>query len=269
MPNFGVDSRVSSSKNNMSITLHSCPSSAEAVYRSAVALALRLETSLKANKPILLLLSGGSALKILDAIVALPEFESAKELLSPRLTVGMLDERFDRDPKVNNFSQFMQSGLYKECESAKTPFIDTRVMTDESQVDYAARWNLIVTKWIQNNPDGEIVITQGIGPDGHTSGILPFPENPQLFEKLFNSSDRHIAGYDGAGKNQYPLRVTATFPLLKKVSHSILFACGGDKITALTNALDIHSDKSFAEVPARIIQEMKEVQMFTDADVSF
>ena len=71
--------------------------------------------------PTLFLASGGSSLKLLEPIVIFP----------PNLTVGVLDERFSEDPKVNNFTQLAETSFFQKAQEKGAYFIDTRVQPGE------------------------------------------------------------------------------------------------------------------------------------------
>ncbi len=211
----------------------------------------------KQKLPVLFLVSGGSAFKVLDQI----DLEILT-LLGSDLTIGVLDERYSNDPKINNFTQFMQTTLFKEAENTGAVFIDTRVKEGELPEDLAARWEKVLKDWRVEHPQGKIAITQGMGPDGHTAGIMPFPEDAPAFEQLFNQPDKWVVSYDAGNKNPLPLRVTTTLTFLKLVDYSIFYVMGTEKREPLRWAYSHHG--SFATTPARIVQEMKHVQLVTD-----
>lgn len=203
---------------------------------------------------ILLLLSGGSSFEIL------PEVSS--EVFGGHLTIGMLDERYDRSPSVNNFLQFQKMDFYRRAKERDALFIESTPKANESLENFAgsieARWNI----WRNENKDGKIIITEGVGVDGHTAGIMPFPENPKLFTELFLDNERWVTGYNADAKNQYPNRATATLSFLKKVDIAIVYITGKAKEPVFEKI--ISETGTLAETPARIIREMKEVKMFTD-----
>jgi 6-phosphogluconolactonase/glucosamine-6-phosphate isomerase/deaminase len=109
-----------------------------------------------------------------------------------------------------------------------------------------------------------VIAIMGIGSDGHTAGIMPFPKNHTLFQKLFEDEDRWVVSYDAEDKNPYPLRITVTIPFLKKnVQQVIAFVVGQEKSTALRYV--IATDESVAKTPARVMREIPAtVQLFTD-----
>lgn len=199
--------------------------------------------------PVLFLVSGGSPLEIIKHLTT--------DAFDGRVTVGVSDERFDRDPTINNFTQLIQTSWYKNAVGKGVTSIDTRPIAGETVEDAGKRFDMALKTWKQNNPTGKIVITQGIGLDGHTVGIMP--------GFSFEDDDVWAVGYDAKEKNKYPLRVTTTMPFLRMVSDSILFVCGEEKRKPLTDTLA--KKGSLAVTPARIIHEMKHCLLFTDLSV--
>lgn len=273
------------------IRVYSCKNPQEARVSAGRKLSEILLTYKQKSIPVLLLLSGGSARKIPDEI--------GSNVLGTNLTVGVLDERYSKDPKINNFSQLMETRFYKYAKAVKSSFIDTRIQAGESQEELAMRFQQALKGWDNLYGYGKIIITQGIGPDGHTSGVLPFPENPKWFADNFCNPDVWVKAYDAKGKNPYPLRITTTLAFLEKVDFTVVFVCGKDKKKALKkvfNSDDLsglnvlgtvpkrvayplrrrsamqkdfdkksdNEDIGLAETPARIIHKMKKVFLFTD-----
>ncbi len=205
------------------------------------------------NKEILLLLSGGSALSILS-------FNT--KCLNDHLTIGVFDERYSSDHKINNFQQLSVTPFFAEVEKRGYKFIVTKVKGNESIQDLALRFEKELRLWKKNNPKGLIVITQGMGPDGHTSGIMPYPENKTLFDKQFEDDGKWVIGYDAVNKNQYPLRATITIPFLKLVDISVVYITGKEKADVLNKIL---SEKIPHNIfPITVIKEMKKAFLFTD-----
>ena len=191
------------------------------------------------NSTILLLFSGGSPLEILKYF--------PKNLFDPRITVGVSDERFSTDPAVNNFAQLCARISFVHA-------IDTRPLPNETLEQLGDRFDTELKKWKHNNPSGKIVITQGIGLDGHTAGMMP--------GCIFSEPDVWAIGYDAKEKNKYPLRVTTTVPFLLSVDLSIVFACGADKYKPLTDVFVTKDNMS--AIPGRIIHQMKHCLLYTD-----
>jgi 6-phosphogluconolactonase/glucosamine-6-phosphate isomerase/deaminase len=202
--------------------------------------------------PTLFLSSGGSPLELLDDIIIFPV----------NLTVGVPDERFSGDPRVNNFAQLAGTPFFEKAKEHGAYFIDTRVQQGEELGELALRMESAWKTWKQEHPGGRIIITQGVGPDGHTEGIMPFPKDEETFRRLFLQEERWVVGYDAKEKNEYPLRVTCTLPFLRMVDHSVLYMVGENKRDAFFRMLA--TEGSLWEAPCRIVQEMKNVKLFTD-----
>src|SRR3989344_3898823 len=129
------------------------------------------------RKPVLLLLSGGSALELLEC--------AEMKYIDKRVTIAALDERFSRDPAVNNFSQIAETDFYKKAERKGIDYIDTRIHRKISFYGLAQKFERSLKRWRKKYSSGVIIITQGIGEDGHTAGVLPYPENQKKFTQLF------------------------------------------------------------------------------------
>jgi len=202
-----------------------------------------------ASNNILLLLSGGSAFDLLEKVKG----------LSSRVTIGVLDERFSTDPKINNFAQLTETDFYRRAQKKGVQFIDTRVREGEPMEELAERFEKALRDWKEKNPDGTVIITQGIGADGHTAGIMPHLKGPKMFE----NPDTWVLGYDAKEKLQHPLRVTTTFPFLRNiVDYSIVYAKGEEKKEILEKVTT--KQGSLAQIPALIIHEMKDVKLIID-----
>jgi 6-phosphogluconolactonase/glucosamine-6-phosphate isomerase/deaminase len=116
--------------------------------------------------------------------------------------------------------------------------------------------------WLREHGDGKVIITQGVGPDGHTAGILPYPNDQDEFQNLFVDTERFVIGYDAGNRSPLPLRVTVTVPFLARVDESILYACGEVKRSSLEGTMG--PEGSLAEIPGRVIHTMRHVTVFTD-----
>lgn len=209
------------------------------------------------DRAVLFLVSGGSALDLLT--------DMPGDCISVHTTIGVLDERFSTDPMANNFALLEKTDFFQKGKTAGAHSIDTRPHEGEGIEGLAMRFEAVLRSWCTLHPDGAIIITQGIGPDGHTAGIMPFLENEDLLRELFLDDSHWVRGYDAGTKNQYPLRVTTTLSFLKLVDYSIVYCVGENKREALSRVYA--KEGSLAQTPARIIREMKEVGIFTDLDI--
>lgn len=209
------------------------------------------------NIPVLLLLSGGSNLNYLDQI--------PKDVFSNKLTITTLDERYTLDKHKSNMAQIKAiDGFYKKVLSSNCRLIDTTVQDNENIDKMATRINDELINWLDKNPDGQIVITAGVGSDGHISGMKPLEEN--LFTKLFmdTNSNRLVVGYDASDVDpENPKRVTTTINFFRKINkraHIIVYAINKSEALERLSA----PNGKLNETPARILREMNDVRYFTD-----
>ncbi len=205
------------------------------------------------NKPLLVLLSGGSSLELIDYI--------QDNSMEGGVTFGMLDDRYDTDAEVNSHQVLSRTGFYLRALRKGAVFLDSSVYELETLETYALRYELQIKKWLKLYPNGIIRATVGIGPDGHTSGILPQPEDPAAFEKLFNG-EKLVVGYDVGLKNPHRFRMTSTFSLMKKFDKVLTYMTGENKREALRKVLA--EEGNLATTPGRIIRELKNAKLFTD-----
>ena len=141
--------------------------STETVAREAAS-ALDKFFSEQKGSEFLFLSSGGSSLEILRHIDV--------SNFGPQSTIGVLDERYSQDPSINNLAQLAATDFFKAAIERGSQFIDTIVRPGESAEDLATRFENQLKDW-KNKTDGTIIASVGIGSDGHTSGIMPYPEN--------------------------------------------------------------------------------------------
>lgn len=209
------------------------------------------------SQAVLFMTSGGSSLELLDGIHS--------SNFGPSTTVTVLDERYSTDPTVNNMAQLMETKFYKRIEPTGAHFIDTRIKDGETQAQLAERFNNEILSWRHKNPTGMIIATTGIGPDGHISGMMPFPEDPEKFKELFDDQDgtHLVVAYDAGDKNPHSKRVTTTMNLMNKIHTAVAYVVGESKRDTLKRFEN--EDGSLAELPSRILHTMPgKAYLFTD-----
>ncbi|HUD19964.1 MAG TPA: 6-phosphogluconolactonase [Patescibacteria group bacterium] len=209
------------------------------------------------NTPVLLLVSGGSSLNLLHSI--------PMDLFDAHVAVAVLDERFSKDPGVNNFLRLSQTDFYKEAVKRGVTTFESVPKDNEAIGELAKRFEDFLKAWSMAHTDGIIIALQGVGPDGHTAGIMPYADDKRTFEFYFEDSDTWVVGYDASWRNPFPLRVTVSLPFLRKVTTSIVYAVGSGKKKALDAALAPTGE--LYKTPARIINEMPHCLLYTDQAV--
>lgn len=205
--------------------------------------------------PILLLLSGGTAMGILTSL--------DPALLPQGSSVSVVDERFSEVESVNTFSQILQTDFYERAMERSVTFIRTKVLPNETLEIFADRYETSLKSWKKNNPNGIVVVTLGMGADSHTAGIFPHPEDPQKFVSLFENPEEWVVGYEiTPDKSAHTKRVTVTIAfLLTMVDYAVIYVAGESKKEALNKALE---EGEFIDAPARVWKKMKNSKLFTD-----
>ncbi|MHB0865453.1 MAG: 6-phosphogluconolactonase [Minisyncoccota bacterium] len=232
------------------MTIKTLPS---AIVVEAAAQMLNASFAERQGKEFLFLSSGGSSLSLLEYL--------DPRHFGPHSTIGVLDERYSEDPAVSTMVQLEQTAFYRMVREAGAHFIDTKVQPGESIASLANRFEEALQAWIEQT-EGVIIASVGVGPDAHTSGIMPYPEDPRYFNTLFNDAAHWVAAYDAHDKNPHRLRVTTTLPFLRRIDSAIIFIIGENKRPALEQLL---SDAgTLPESPCRIWREVAGAEVYTD-----
>ena len=208
------------------------------------------------KKPILLMVSGGSALEILDFV--------GTTAMGENLTVSMLDDRFSEDKEINNFSQLQKTDFYSQALEAGVSFFASLPRKEDTMQTLSERWENNLKTWRKENPKGIIIAILGMGPDGHTAGIFA-DEDKKSFEQLFNAKPL-LTAYNVGNKHQYKDRITSTITFLEKINFGIAFVCGQDKKEKLD--LVIKNQGEVNELPALAWHGIKNIRIFTDINLT-
>lgn len=207
------------------------------------------------RRDVLFLSSGGSAFAVLDRI--------EDDVIGPYLTIGLLDERYDPENKVTNYAQLKKTNFFKKAVQHGCRLIDTSTKRGQSMEDLASYYELEIRNWREHHPRGAIIATIGIGPDGHTAGIMPFPNEPKKFHDLFET-ERFIVAYDAKEKNSLRFRVTATMTFLRHVDIVGVFVVGKEKGEMLHAVLQ---NDDFSVYPGSIIKTLPRGAVYADKEI--
>lgn len=202
------------------------------------------------NRAVLLMLSGGSALPVLEFV--------GQTALSSNLIISMMDERFSQDPAINNFAQLQKTDFYQLALNAECHFFGTLPRNGETMVELAERWEANLRKWRAKNPQGLIIATLGMGADGHTAGIFP-SDDKNKFEELYNAETWIVTHEAGT---IHPQRLTPTLNFFKMIDFGLGFVCGAEKKPKLNNVIEKEGKPH--QLPALAWYEIKQVKIFTD-----
>ena len=206
------------------------------------------------GQPTLLMLSGGSSLRVVEHV--------PQAVLGPRLTITMLDERHGTDAASSNFAHMSDTEFFSRAKEASARMMSTRSKEGEILEAATGRFRESVGEWLATHTEGVVVATLGVGRDGHTAGIFPFPENPECFVARFEKD--LVVGYSlSSEQSAYQDRVTVTAAFLRtKVDTAIAYMAGEDKRGAFLKTVAARG--SVIETPSRIFHDMKDVTLVTD-----
>ncbi len=232
------------------MNVHVLPSGEVAL---AAAQALIVRFAVLREKEFLFLSSGGSSLALLEHLDAGP--------FGPHSTIGVLDERYSSDPSINNTAQLAATDFVIRARERGAHCIDTTVHPGETIEQLAERFELALREWMERT-QGVIIASVGVGSDAHTSGVMPYPEDPAFFEETFNDDARWVVAYDAGNKNPLRQRITTTLPFLRRIQHPILFVVGESKRSAI--AAMLAAEGVLNEHPCRIWREVPSAELYTD-----
>lgn len=205
-----------------------------------------------ADLPVLLMLSGGSAMSILDYV--------DESVLEPNMTLSVLDERCSSDPAVNNFLQLKETKFFEKAVAKGVQVISTEVQEEEGCLDVASRWEKNLLDWKIENPDGVIVATMGIGPDGHVAGIMP-----NINEVPFSGENIVVSYSVPPEVNKYTDRITVTYTFLRDyVDEGVAYAVGSEKQDIIKGLEENPAEKDTVTIPARVFNQMSAVKLYSD-----
>ena len=135
--------------------------------------------------------------------------------------------------------------------------INSEIQENETREELASRLDKILKEWVMTYPEGKILVTMGIGEDGHTVGILPHTDTNFSDEKFV------ISYVIPETSNLHTERITVTYTFLQNhVNEAIVYAVGDAKKKILGELQDETSQLS--DMPASVLKTMKSVKIFTE-----
>lgn len=203
-----------------------------------------------AGRPTLLLVSGGSALELLAYV---PE-----TALGPHVTLSTLDERFSTDPTVNNFTQLKTRSFFTDAQRQGVSCIETTIQDGETLVAAGERYAAALRQWRTTYPEGVIIVTVGVGSDGHTAGIFRGPSGVDW------SGAEWVAAYHiPALVNPHSERITVTDTFLRtQVAVAVGYAVGAKKAAIVAQLSQPTCDS--AQLPACVLRDIPTAYLITD-----
>lgn len=201
------------------------------------------------DKPILLLLSGGSSLGLLPFV--------EPYLISEKVTLGVVDERFSFDSDASNYLKLQGTDFYKSAIASGCKVIVPPIREGVFGSDVAVEWESSLKNWFGANPDGVCLVTIGIGPDGHIAGMFPGD-----WEVDFDGEAWTVFYTVPKSVNPYTERLTITSTFLQnKVTDTIVYATGEDKKFVIKALIENNQDLD--SMPAKVLHKLKSASFYT------
>ncbi|MFA5025167.1 MAG: hypothetical protein WC503_01490 [Candidatus Shapirobacteria bacterium] len=221
-----------------------------------------MEDSLNKNRPVLLLLSGGTW------IPAMEKTNYSSLILNPNLknlTIMALDDRVEIGPN-NNFTKIISVPFIDSLIKLGAKTISTLPDIDENIDIFSQRIDSSIKKYLSLNSDVIMIATAGIGGEsnvpGHIAGIEPI-EDRQEFLKNFQDSNVLYRGYI-AKKLQPGLRATATFSLLDKINYFILLILNPEQKAQPLDILLSDTPTAINNFPCVYFRNHPDATIYTD-----
>jgi len=187
------------------------------------------------------LVSGGSNISL-----AINAFKQLDDDMLSSLTIALVDERYGTASHVDsNFYQLKSAGLDLSRVNNLPVLTDKGGSLEETTAEYANALQKLF------NSSDHIIGQFGIGPDGHTAGVLPYSPATQATKKL-------VVGYEADDFS----RITITLDAIRIVSKALVFAFGENKREAILNLRD--KELSLNEEPAQIFKQLDKAYIIND-----
>lgn len=216
----------------------------------------RLTEKLGEGKKILLLLSGGSAFEVYQNLAEW--LRKQGDSFARNLSVGLVDERYGSVGHPDSSEeQIKKTGFYDLVKEKGGRIIS--VLTGGDPQQEADRYNALISQSLAETDEFWAVL--GIGPDGHTAGILP-QKSPVEFEKIF-PGDRWIVYYELPMNHSNPFkkRITLTPQGLGQIDLAVVVARSQGKEEALKRTFS--PSEPFYRTPAVLLRQLNGI-LFTD-----
>lgn len=197
-----------------------------------------LTANLQADKSVLWLVPGGSAMKVATKVLA-----ELEDVDTSKLCITLTDERYGRPNHPDeNWMQLEQLGFNVATINAYRVLRGEDIETTAQ--DFADKLaQLFATH------DYKIGLF-GIGGDGHTAGIKP--------HTVAATSDEYAAQFEGEDF----ARITMTPKAVAQLDEVVAYAHGAEKHAALEQLL--HEDIDVYDQPAQALKTAPKVTLFSD-----
>ncbi|MCA9354624.1 MAG: 6-phosphogluconolactonase [Candidatus Kaiserbacteria bacterium] len=205
------------------------------------------------NRPVLAddISAAGASLQAVDQTS-----ESNSNKPECRTIFMMGDERGSREPEINNTLQLLAR---HPNHPVSHMLLETIPEENESLEDFAARIEKTFLQKISQLQNPKIFMILGMGPDGHTAGIFPLPE--EVFQEIYRPDSTYVPVHVEGLTIDSRASLTPSW-ILDHVDQVLGFIVGESKAEMLESL--VTESKKLHERPAELLKLHKDAHIYTD-----
>lgn len=209
----------------------------------------KLIARLLANQRIFWLVTGGSAIELEIRVSQL-----IKKYNLSKLTVTLTDERYGPvGHPDSNWQQLLDAG-FDIPEAVTIP-----ILQHKNRIISTEQFTEVLT---ENFAAADYSLGQcGIGPDGHTAGILPGSPNINTSEMAMTYADDEVTIDSPPGVKRGIDRITMTAAAIARLDEAVVCALGPLKRVPLER---LEQDLPLAQQPAQALKRVPRCSIYND-----
>ncbi len=217
-----------------------------------------LTRRLQAGDRVLWLVSGGSSILLVVQVASRLRAASSDDgagLHLDHLTLTLTDERYGSVGHADsNWQQLLDAGLNLPHARLLPVLTDADTPGDTHRAATAKQWNDALTR-ARAQADYALGFF-GIGPDGHTSGILPHSPAVTATTSAFAYTSAAVPG----SRPPFP-RITTTPAFIKQLDEAVVYMTGEAKRPIIDQ---LATDLPVADQPSQILKTIPTLTIFND-----
>jgi len=201
------------------------------------------------HRPVLVLFSGGSSLAMLSH-VTLTTYPHT-------LALGVLDERYTSDPDAQNTRALQETDFFRTARTQGAYCIVPDLSGGRSLAESASAYEEALHTWRSAHEDAVVIVTMGIGHDGHTAGLFPgiAPEE---------DGGAWVVAYEvPPSVSEYTARMSVSYTFLtEEVDAAVAYAVGSEKAPVVRALRE--DPCTISAMPACVLHKMRTAHLVTD-----